>query len=337
MRRFAVVFILVVIFLSSSLSVFAQQSVAAKNRYKVAKNMFTSGQYESAEKELEEALKLDAHYGDALYLAGLTKLNLKKYSESETFFKRLISEQPKFYTARLYLASVYLALDDIKKAEEQVEYYITNMSADPAGHYSKGVLKYKEGKLNEALQAWEKALSLDKDHVYSLYNKGVVLFLQDKTEEALKFIEKALSLRSNNYPPYRFTIAHIKYLTGKIDEALKEFKYLSESDPSSVIGLTSSGFAKLCEKKYDEALTDVEDALKLEKFSPALELKSYILEEKKEYLEALKCCEEILEKDQNNKIARNRIDILKEKAEIEAKKGEATGEIKTEDNPDSGK
>ena len=294
----------------------AQQTVGARNKYKIAKNMFYSGMYQDAEKELEGALKIDGHYADALWLMGLTKMALNKNEEAVECFKRVTSEQPKHYPARLYLANLYMALNQQEKASEQIEYYITNMPADPNGHYAKGVLEYSKGNLTNAIKLWDKSISLNKDLPYPHYNKGIALFLLNNKDDAIKSIAKALELTSNTNNTYRFTLGYFKYLTDKKEEAMKEFKYIAEAEQETVEGLTSSGFVLFSEEKYDEALAKCDEALKKnEEFTASMMLKAYILEKQNKYDEAIEACSLIEKTDKNDKTATKYIEELK-KAKI---------------------
>lgn len=306
---FAVVLLL--LFAFSFGPVFAQQSVAAKNRYKIAKNFAVSGNLDAAERELTEALRLDGHYGDALYLMGLVQSEKKNYEKAIEFFKKVISEHPKFYTARLHLASAFLAMDERDKASEQIDYYVTNMPSDPEGHYAKGCLYYVKGDLNAAVKSWDKAISLKREHVYSHYNRGIALFWLGRRDDGISSVERALELKTTSLP-FRFTLGRLRYISGRTVDAGKEFKYLAEASPESHIGLVSAGYLLLSEKKYDEAAAKADAALKIDpSFSPAMELKSYALEGKGEYDEAIRLCEEILKGDGNDRNASERMSSLK--------------------------
>ncbi len=315
-KLFCSFFIILFIFIFYISDVQAQQTVGARNKYKIAKNMFYSGMYQDAEKELEAALKMDGHYADALWLMGLTKMALNKNEEAVECFRRVTAEQPKHYPARLYLANLYMSLNQQEKASEQIEYYITNMPADPNGHYAKGVLEYSKGNLTNAIKLWDKSISLNKDLPYPHYNRGIALFLLDKKDDAIKSIAKALELTSNANNTYRFTLGYFKYLTDKKDEAMKEFKYIAEAEQETVEGLTSSGFVLFSENKYDEALAKCDEAFKKNaEFTASMMLKAYILEKQNKYDEAIEACNLIEKADKNDKTATKYIEELK-KAKI---------------------
>ena len=55
-------------------------------------------------------------------------------------------------------------------------------------------LLQKEGKLDEALAAWDRALEMEPDDVPALIHRGEILILQGKPDEAVPFLKKALEL-----------------------------------------------------------------------------------------------------------------------------------------------
>jgi Tfp pilus assembly protein PilF len=308
------VFSVFFIFIMLLSSVSAQQSVAARNRYKVAKNMFTQGRYEDAEKELTESLKLDGRYSDALFLMGLTKWQLKQHDEAIKYFEQVIRQEPKYYTARLYLATVCLENGNVSRAEDQVKFYMQNQPSEPDGYYAMGVIHYKNGDLPKAIELWEKALSVDNNHASSWCNKGLALYLLGKKDEALASIEKALSIKTANTNLYRFLRGCINYDTGNKDEAFKDLKYLAELIPATTIGLTSSAIMLAEEQKWDEALEKANSALKIEPlFQKALEIKAVCLEHKEDLDGAINCLDTILKHDANQKQIATKKDNLKVK------------------------
>ncbi|NQU98909.1 tetratricopeptide repeat protein, partial [Candidatus Woesearchaeota archaeon] len=55
---------------------------------------------------------------------------------------------------------------------------------------------YKQGKLEEAIEAYDKAIKLDPKNDYAWNNKGVTLRKQGKLEEAIEAYNKAIKINS---------------------------------------------------------------------------------------------------------------------------------------------
>ncbi len=331
--RTPVIFLLFVFIILFTADAFAQQSVSARNRYKVAKNMFSSGRYQEAEKELTESLKLDGRYSDALFLMGLTKWQLKEYDESVKYLEQVIRQEPKFFTARLYLATVCLEKNDLSRAEEQAKFYMTNATSDPNGYYAMGVISYKKGDLPKSLEFWDKAISLDKNHASSYYNKALVLYLQGKTQESIASIDKALAVKTANLNLYRFSKACINYFSGDKDEAIKEFSYLSELIPSTVIGLTSASMLALHESRWQDAINKADDALSIDPlFQKALEVKAAALENSGDIGGAVTCLETIVKNDPNQKYVSEKLASLKIRGNEKTEETEKTENTENTEN-----
>tara|TARA_B110000908_G_C10242585_1_gene446938 strand:- start:899 stop:2545 length:1647 start_codon:yes stop_codon:yes gene_type:complete len=93
------------------------------------------------------------------------------------------------------------ALQDQFKRDEAITAYEKALSIKPdyADAYNNiGVTLKEQGKLDEAIAAYEKTLSLKPDHAAAYYNIGVTLQEQGKLDEAIAACEKALSLKPDH-------------------------------------------------------------------------------------------------------------------------------------------
>jgi tetratricopeptide (TPR) repeat protein len=65
---------------------------------------------------------------------------------------------------------------------------------EPDKWYYKGLDLGTEGKYDEAIQCYDKAIEIDPKHVYAWYNKGLALYYMGKYEEAIKCYDEAIKL-----------------------------------------------------------------------------------------------------------------------------------------------
>ncbi|MCZ2845868.1 MAG: tetratricopeptide repeat protein, partial [Candidatus Bathyarchaeota archaeon] len=107
---------------------------------------------------------------------------------------------------------------DQKREEEAISYF------------KKGTKLSGEKKLEEAIQAFQKAVELKEDFFEAYVNLGAFLFLQQKDDEAEKALLKALELRPEESKPkeiladINFEKAKILIQKNKLDEALERLK-----------------------------------------------------------------------------------------------------------------
>ncbi len=107
---------------------------------------------------------------------------------------------------------------DQKREEEAISYF------------EKGTKLSKENKLEEAIQAFQKAVELKEDFFEAYVNLGAFLFQEQKDDEAEKALLKAFELRPEESKPkeilgdINFEKAKILIQENKMDEAFERLK-----------------------------------------------------------------------------------------------------------------
>lgn len=293
------------------------QSVIAKNRCKVGKNLLANGRYAEAERELKEALKLDPHYGDAHYLLALTYLSLKKLDDAEKELMEVIRIEPRFETTRLYLANIYLQKKEYKKAKDQLEFVISQNPKIAQAYYGLGVVLYYEGDISKSITQWRKAVEIDKNFVPAYYNLGLALILSGNTEDGRAFVEKAMKMKPQN-PLYGFTVAWLDYDSGKKKDAISRFEGFAEGCKDSAIGFVSEGICAYEKGEYEKALECADKAVEKDlELQKAYELSGMSCEALKSWDKALKRYQEVLALDPNERDIKKKIENVKEKMKAE--------------------
>jgi len=97
--------------------------------------------------------------------------------------------------------------------------------------FEKGLNLEDQGKLDEALKAYEKAIELDPKLSNPWNGKGNVFLDQKKYDEALKAYEKAIELDPKSAHPWNGEGIVFRNLK-KYDEALKAYEKAIKLDPS---------------------------------------------------------------------------------------------------------
>ena len=88
-----------------------------------------------------------------------------------------------------------------------------------------------QGKLEEAIGAYKKALSLKPDNAEAFNNMGIVLQEQGKLEEAIKAYSNALSLKSDYAEAHR-NLSSLKKYTEADAQFLQVQEYYDQEDMS---------------------------------------------------------------------------------------------------------
>ncbi|MER3401745.1 MAG: hypothetical protein C4336_00405 [Armatimonadota bacterium] len=92
---------------------------------------------------------------------GYELLTQGRYSEARSILERAVAEYPKAPRAHLYLAIVLDQQGETARAEHHFTQAISLAPTDPASFYNWGAFLHRQGRLREALNAYETAYRLD--------------------------------------------------------------------------------------------------------------------------------------------------------------------------------
>lgn len=92
---------------------------------------------------------------------GYELLQQGKYAEALPFLQRAVAEQPREPRVHLYLALAYAHVGDTSQAEKHFAHAIALNPYDAYIFYNWGAYLHRQGRLQDALNAYEKAYRLD--------------------------------------------------------------------------------------------------------------------------------------------------------------------------------
>jgi tetratricopeptide (TPR) repeat protein len=196
---------------------------------------FQSGQFPQAENCFRQALAIDADHADSLHLMGAIAFQRRQYDIAVEWIAKAIRQTP----APEYLSSLGTALQH-------------------------------QGRREEALKAYDKALLLKPNEPELWKNLANVLIDLDRLGEAELALQRALKLNPR-YPDATYIYGTLLFNSGRLDEAVDyltlSVDYLADSNelqPSRAATLRSRALALHRLKRFDEALSDNMQALTLE-------------------------------------------------------------------------
>jgi serine/threonine protein kinase len=173
------------------------------------------------------------------------------------------------------------ALFNLKRYEEALFAYEQALSLDPnfaVACYNKGNVLYNLKRYEEALEAFKQALRVNPDHVYAYNGKGNALRNLKRHEEALEAYEQALRLDPNFAGIYNGKGNALRDLK-RHEEALEAYKQALRLDPNYTAAYNNKAITLYDLKQYEEALMVCEQALYLDpNFAAAYNNKSLILD-----------------------------------------------------------
>ena len=143
---------------------------------------------------------------------------------------------------------------------------------------NKGIALYRQGKFEEAIQAYKEALKIDPTYVYAHYNLGLVYVAQEEFLLALESFQEAVKRRPDD--PYSlYYIGYINSRLGNYQPAIDAFKKLLKIDPALQPEIFLHVHYQLGEVyelmgKKEEAISYYEKFIELARQSPYADLKT---------------------------------------------------------------
>jgi len=126
-----------------------------------------------------------------------------------------------------------------------------------------GAALQEEGRFDEAIEHYRRALAFKADYAPAYSNMGTALRAKGQLPEAIATYQHALALRPD-YPEAHYNLANALFDQGKLDDAIDQFRGAMQSTPGSVDVHNNLGIALASKGRTDEAIAEFLAALRLE-------------------------------------------------------------------------
>jgi len=224
------------------------------------------GKFDDAISYYQQALAIDSTIEEAIYDLSYCLEILDRQEEAIELFKTIIDKDPYSCDAWFCLGMAYLKIEDNGKARDAYEFAIAINDNFAPAHFNLGELCVFEEQYEQALEHFNKTLSLEgpgPDIYYSIafcmerlakygkaiefyrkaskinvfydeayYGIGRCLEAQDKPYEAIHFYGKAIKLDHYN-PSYWLAKADAEYRTGNVTSSIEAYQEACVLDPTN--------------------------------------------------------------------------------------------------------
>ena len=162
----------------------------------VVREMFAKGVELTQAGRLDEAAAVfeeidQAHPGilEVYRNLGFIYVQQKNWAKAEASFLAALELRPGEPDFVAALVKIYEQSGQEEKAKELVSRAASDNPEDGTAQFNQGIFLLKEGKIDEALGAFEAALAADPPAVEAYYYLGTLLVGQDKVPEAIEHLE----------------------------------------------------------------------------------------------------------------------------------------------------
>jgi tetratricopeptide (TPR) repeat protein len=169
--------------------------------------------------------------------------------------------------------------------------------------YNRGFAFQEQGRLDEAIECYDKSLDIDPEYAFAWNNKGFILMEQGSYYEAIECYDKALNID----PECAATWHNKGHIFGKLerfDEAIECFDIALDIEPEYTVAWCNKGFILMEQGRFDEAIEFYDRALDIDPESVlAWDIKGHIFGELERFDEAIECYDMALDIDPEDAVA----------------------------------
>jgi len=216
--------------------------------------------YPEAERELEEALKLDPGRATAMMRLGLVAIERKDPKGAEDWFRKALAQAPGLAEARRGLAISLLRQGRVEQAvTEAREGVEQSRGQDPEAKYLLATVYHETGRPAEAEPLLADVLAGKPDLQPALLLQGIVKLELGKVDEAAVLLQKA-SDRAPRSLWARLGLAVVKRVRGQLDQSRAELEGIVKDQPDWALAQLQLGQTLWLEAKRDAAIRAFDQA-----------------------------------------------------------------------------
>jgi tetratricopeptide (TPR) repeat protein len=196
-------------------------------------------------------------------LGGLAWRQCEVYGDVETLWRTTLAANPSCWMAHNNLGTLLLHQGRVDEALVHFQKAVELRPDYAEAHYNLGQVLYPMGEVDEALAHFRRALEIQPNLAMVHNNLGYALLQAGQAEEALAHFRKAMQIEpDSSHAHYVLGVALSQM--GQVDEAIAHYQKALEIRPDFPEALNNLGNALMRKGRAREALAHYEKAVELE-------------------------------------------------------------------------
>jgi tetratricopeptide (TPR) repeat protein len=224
------------------------------------------GEHQGALESFNNSLEIDPNNSDIWSFKGTVLLMLGKYEEANSCFDESLKinpNNPTTWNSKSTILNFLGRYDDAQVAYNRAEQLSDHSIGKADFWYAEGKYLSKNGKYEEAIRNFDKAIEIDSQNASIWIAKSNAFNAMRRYEEAIQSCEKAIELDPLNTTAWNDKgFANIGL--GKFEISLQFFDKAIELDPLNSVAWNNKGFATMSLGKYEESLNYFDKAINID-------------------------------------------------------------------------
>jgi tetratricopeptide (TPR) repeat protein len=277
-----------------------------------AASLVQEGKLEEAVSELEEALRANPGYVDALVNLGGTMAELGRYDEAIARYQDVLKHRPDRADIRLRLGTLFIQTGKHSEAVKELEQVAQANPTSALAQFELGRALIEDKRETEGIEALRRSLEIDPKQPAAYVNIGISLAAKGEHEKAIEAFRSAIGA-GEVAPDAHLQLGHSYRAIGKTEEAEKEYLEAFRQSPESVQAPVGLGNLYLTEKRNEDAARWYARAIGIDprNMSARCNLAGALANQGK-YEEAVTELEAALRIDPNHPIATERLKLIRQ-------------------------
>ncbi len=189
---------------------------------RTAMRLYKSRRYEGAVKELHALDDEPSENPEIAYYLGLCYTQLRRYDDALLYLEQVVTSETDLvhiYQSRMLLSYIYTITGRYKLAEFELDALIEGGYESAQVFSAYGHVAYESGRIDDALEYLQKALTVDPDNANAMNSLGYILAEENRDlEYALSLCRKAVAINEDN-PAYLDSLGWVHHKLGNNEEA----------------------------------------------------------------------------------------------------------------------
>ncbi|MFZ0825885.1 MAG: tetratricopeptide repeat protein [Verrucomicrobiia bacterium] len=210
-------------------------------------------------------------------LAALTWQQTGIYRNLDILWRDTLAKNPDCWLAHNNLG-IYLYNEG--RMEEAMDHYQKAIRINPNRFdtfYNLGAALAAEGRFDEAIANYHLALQINPNYAYALNNLGIALANQGRLDEAIPCYRQAIQIEPD-FPGALNNLGVALAASGQLDEAIEAFHKSIQINPTSSSTLNNLGHVLAARGRFEEAIENYHQAIQINPdFAEALNNLAWVL------------------------------------------------------------